>query len=358
MNDDRRSRLLGIKLRALIAEHRGVPTDELDVEPGAFPSGATLLLGDAAWVLVEGPADRSLGAAIAWALRQGATSLDLVAERDTGLLARRAAAFTLPIRVWFAEERTLLAAVPEPLASPPIAAEHHVALSSLIESGGATPNVEHGVVTGEVRGLEVCRVVDEPTLGRLTDEHGVPLATGAEAVQADGEGGVILEVGVGANDREAFQLLHGHLPKSDALADVVDSVRAHRRPGAAPHPLNRMAPERALRSAAIDEPATIGLASVEPAPPPVPRPSMKDTAPCVARGRTADGAERMVVFSSGVDVELAPYLADVNAMVAATGATPPPLVVVLAPRDLLPITERMIGLLDHPVSIVHPGSSE
>ncbi len=358
MNDDRRSQLLGIKLRALIAEHRGVATDDLAVEPVAFPSGAALLLGDAAWVLVEGPADRSLGAALAWALRQDASSLDLVADRDTGLLARRAAAFTLPIRVWFAEDRTLLAAVPEPLAPPPVAADHHVALSPLIEAGGATPNVEHGVVTGEVRGLEVCRVVDEPTLGRLTDEHGVPLASGAEPVRPDGEGGVILEVGVGANDREAFQLLHGHVPKREALADVVESVRAHRRPGAPPHPLNRMAPERAVRAAVIDDPATIGLVSAEPSPPPVPRPSMKDTAPCVARGRTPGGEERVIVFSSGVDVELAPYLADVNAMIAAAGDTPPPIVVALSRRDLLPITERMLGLLDPPVSIVHPGPSE
>ena len=50
--------------------------------------------------------------------------------------------------------------------------------------------VEHGVVTGEVRGLEVCRVVDDRTTGD----------------------GVRLEVGVGAHDREAFAIIHGDVP--------------------------------------------------------------------------------------------------------------------------------------------------
>ncbi|MEL6891547.1 MAG: hypothetical protein AAFP84_08130, partial [Actinomycetota bacterium] len=254
----------------------------------------------------------------------------------------------------------------------------HLALAGLIESGGATPNVEHGVVTGEVRGLEVCRVVSEPTLGRLTDEHGEPLSTGTEVVAPDGDDGVILEVGVGANDREAFQLLHGHVPKAEALADVVESVRMHRAPDAPAHPLNRMAPERALRAAAIDDPTTIGLSTLEPSPPPVPRPSMKDVAPCVSVGRNAAGEERTVVFSAGVDLELAPFIADVIAMgsvgqsaamgsvgqSAAMGSAgqptasgsvgqAPPVVVVLPERDRLPIVERLLGVLDHPVSIVH-----
>ena len=68
--------------------------------------------------------------------------------------------------------------------------------------------VEHGVVTGEVRGLEVCRVVDVD----------------------DGGGRVRLEVGVGPHDREAFAIIHGDVPTRAALAGVVAAVAAARRP--------------------------------------------------------------------------------------------------------------------------------
>jgi len=351
---DRRSRLLGVKLRALIGGHLGDPDALATVEPAPFPGGAALVVDRRAWVLVDGAADRTLGAALAWAIRNDADELDLVAEHHTGLLARRADAFELATRIWFAEERSLLATVAEPLpemAEPP---PTHLALTRLIEAAGAVPNVEHGVVTGEVRGLEVCRVVDQPTLGRLTDEHGTPLATGVGPVEADGEDGVILEVGVGANDREAFQLLHGHIPKVDALAEVVRSVGTHRAPGAPAHPLNRMAPERALRADAVDDPASLALDSLEPIAPPIPRPSMKDVAPCVAAGRSADG-DVTVVFSSGVDLELAPFVADVNVMRAHDLGSAPPVTVVLPERDQLPIAQSLLDLLGHPVSVVAPG---
>ncbi len=59
-----------------------------------------------------------------------------------------------------------------------------------------------------MRGLEVCRVVDDP-------------ATGA----------VRLEVGVGAHDREAFAIMHGDVPTVEALAGVVRAVAEHRRTG-------------------------------------------------------------------------------------------------------------------------------
>ena len=76
------------------------------------------------------------------------------------------------------------------------------------------PNVEHGVVTGEVRGLEVCRVVDDPHTGAVR-----------------------LEVGVGAHDREAFTIMHGDVPTVDALAGVV--ARRRRAPPARPRPSTR-----------------------------------------------------------------------------------------------------------------------
>lgn len=324
-------RLLAIKLRALVGDHVGAP---VDVAPLAFPQGSALVVDGAAWVLVDGAADRSLGRALAWASRVGAASLDVVAERDTGLLARRAAAFEFPIAVWHASDRVLLPAVAEPVPLPPSADPEHLALCSLIEEAGAEPAVEHGVVFGEVRGLEVCRVVSQPTVGHF-----------AESVDAvvDPVPGVRLEVGVGAADREAFSMLHGDVPTVDALADVVRSVRAHRSAGAPQHPLNRLARERFLRWEVSRDPSEFGLRALRPAEPPLPRPNLKDPVPCVAAGDRADGAPVTVVFSSGVDLDLMPFVADVAAM------TDDELMVALPTRDLLPVQHELAGMLRRPV---------
>ena len=131
-----------------------------------FPGGAALTVDGEAWVLLEEQPRRGLGGALAWASRQGAGSLHLVAEQGTGLLARRAAEFSLPTTVWHADGRTLLPAVPEPLpAVRPVDADE-AALLDLIVDGGADPVVEHGVLAGEVEGLEVCRVVTDPVTGQ------------------------------------------------------------------------------------------------------------------------------------------------------------------------------------------------
>jgi hypothetical protein len=192
--------------------------------------------------------------------------------------------------------------------------------------------VEHGVVTGEVYGLEVCRVVDD----RL-------------------DGHVRLEVGVGAHDREAFTLVHGDVPTVEALAGVVEAVAAHRG-ASADHPLQRLAPERLLRWRLEEEPGAVGLASLRPSEPPVPRPDIKLRAPCTAGGHRADGSPVSVVCSTGVDLDLIPYATDARRMgegspgveVGTTVET----MVVLPPRDLVPITAELAGLLDQAVALV------
>jgi len=336
---DRRSRLLGVKLRALVAAHLG--RGSLDVEPGSFPHGAALVVDDAAWVLVDGPAAGSLGGALAWAIRNGAASLDLVAEADTGLLARRARRLSFPVRVWFAEERTLLPAVPEPLAPPSPPSSEHLELVAVIREAGATPNVEHAVVFGEVRGLEVCRVVDQPTMGHIAE---LDVETAAFVASGAFEG-VQLEVGVGVNDREAFRLLHGDIPTPEALAVVVDAVAQHRSADAPQHPLNRLGQERYLRWELEQDPERIGLTSVVPAEPPLPRPNLKDAVPCVAAGMAPDGTGRTVVCSVGVDVDLVGFVADVQAM------SDDPVVVALRERDAVPITHELLAALSTPVDI-------
>ena len=333
---ERHARLLGIKLRALVAEHVG---RALDVDTSSFPHGAALVVDGAAWVLIEGDASRALGGALAWALRHDATSLDVVAEADTGLLARRAARLRFPVAVWFAEERTLLPAVPEPLAEPVPPTPEHLALTDMIVVAGATANVEHGVVFGEVYGLEVCRVVDEPTIGHIAELGDIDPSLFASI------DGVLLEVGVGANDREAFRLIHGDIPTVEALASVVESVAAHRSPDAAQHPLNRLGQERYLRWRLEQEPHLVGMVSVAPAQPPLPRPNLKDPIPCVASAVAADGRVHTIVCSVGVDVDLVGFVADVQSM------SDEPVIVALKERDLLPITLDLLGQLATAVEI-------
>ena len=339
---DRHSRLLGIKLAALVSDHLGDDADVDALRPEGFPRGAALMAGDAAWVLVDGPAARSLGPALAWAVRRDAASLNLVADVDTGLLARRARQLALPTSIWFAHDRTLLPAVAEELGVPREPSAEHLALTEVIAAGGAEPNVEHGVVFGEVFGLEVCRVVDEPTVGHIAELGEVDVTATVGSADLDG---VLLEVGVGANDREAFRLLHGDLPTVEALAAVVDAVTTHRSPSAPQHPLNRLGQERYLRWQLQQDPRLVGMEHVVPAAPPVPRPNLKDPIPCVAVGTDAAGVEHAIVCSVGVDVDLVGFVADVQTH------DDRPVTVVLRERDRVAITDDLLALLTRPVRI-------
>ena len=343
---ERRSRLLGVKLAGLVGDHLALDDEaRAGLRAGSFPRGAAVVVDAAAWVLVDGDARRVLGGALAWALRQGASSLAVIADSHTGLLARRAAMFDFPIDVWYPEGRALLPAVAEPLPSAPDPDATHLALVEVIERAGATPSIEHGVVTGEVRGLEVCRVVDQPTVGLFAELGDVgPLDALAEPPTRPS--GVQLEVGVGANDREAFQLLHGDIPTVEALATVVDSIVDVRSGDAPQHPLNRLAQERYLRWRLEQEPALVDAVAVAPAPSPIPRTSLSDVVPCVATAVDSAGAEHAIVCSVGVDLELVPFVADVQAAFEA------PVRIVVPSRDLVPITADLAALLHTPVELL------
>ena len=244
---------------------------------------------------------RGLGAALIWAARGGACSLSIVAEQGAGVVARRAAEFSLPVHVWAVDGRQLVPVVAAALDPPVAPRPEHLAFVDDIKAAGAVPVIEHGVVTGEVRGLEVCRVVDA----------GGP------------DGAVRLEVGVGAHDREAFAIMHGDVPTREALAGVVASVAEVRDVDSPAHPLNRLAPERFLRWRLGREPWLAGLTSVEPAPPPVPRRNLTARTPCSASGRRPDGSPVAVVCSVGIDLDLIPYAADARLAASAEGRREP-----------------------------------
>jgi hypothetical protein len=326
----RRARLLGLKLRALVRDHLA---DQSVGEAVGFAPGSALLRGGAAWILLDEQPTHRLGAALAWATRAGAEALHVITESGSGVLARRAAEMTTPINVWHADERTLLPAVPEPfMPEPPVPAEH-LALRELIAAGGADPIEEHGVLAGEVRGLEVCRVVDDPSREPR------------------------LEVGIGAHDRDAFAIMHGGVTTAESLARVVAVVEQQRRMDAPLHPFNRLARERLLRWQLVTEPSLIGAATLAPVAPPVPRLNVKDPVPCVAAGRDSSGAAIVVVCSTGVDLDLIPFAADAR-LAAESGSDAPGdvrLVVVTPARDRVKVTERLAGLLRRPCELATHG---
>jgi hypothetical protein len=312
---------LAVKLGALVRDHLGGG----EVQLGVLPGFAALTAKGAAWVLADERPERALGPALAWARQQQLTELHLLAEDGAGILARRAAALRAEITVWQIDGRELAAAMPSPFAESPPVPDELLPLRSLIIEGGAVPNVEHGVLVGEVAGLEVCRAVLDPFTGEAR-----------------------LEVGVGAHDREAFGLLHGSIPTVEALAAVASNVAEHRRRGADPHPLNRLGAERLLRHRLTESPALIDLAELQPAEPPVARENIKDPVPCVASGRRGDGADVIVVCSTGVDLDLIPFAADARNALAPTAE----LIVVVPERDRYPVTIDAARLLASPAALV------
>jgi hypothetical protein len=272
-------------LRALVREHLGLESD-LQGTPEVFPLGAAFLTDEDVWVLVDGDATRSLGATLAWASRFE-RPIQLLVERDSGIVARRAQFFSASLTVWHVDEKTLLPAVPEPHLPAAEPAVSHVALMPLIASSGADAVVEHGVVVGEVRGLEMCRVVNDSVTGEAR-----------------------LEVGMGVNDREAFAMVHGELPTEQALRNVIEAVQVHREIGAMVHPFNQFGAERLHRWRALQDPGSIGFKELRPADPPVKRTNLKDPIPCVSIGVTDKETSAVAIFVNGIDLDVVPFAVD------------------------------------------------
>jgi hypothetical protein len=281
---ERRSRLLSLKLSALVSQHRGVDASTLTAQSCGL--GSAVVSDDEVWILVEGDALRSLGPALAWSSKY-ARPLHLVVDNHAEVLARRASGFTLPVSVWQVEDTRLLPAVLQPHQQKVIAPTSHVEFISLIAQAGAEPLEEWGVVTGEVRGLEICRVVDDPQSGVAR-----------------------LEVGIGAHDRETFALVHQDRPLEESIASVVEVVGAHRVDGAPFHPYNHIAPERFARWKAMQEPSKLGFPSLVAVDPPEMRTNVKDSVPCIAIGVDDSGNTTAIAFVHGIDLDVVPFALD------------------------------------------------
>jgi hypothetical protein len=283
-------------------------------------------------VLVEDDPTTALGSALALARAQEVAVLHVLVEDEVaaGILARRAELFTVPPSIWLIRGRSVEPAVatPHPAEAPPPPVL--AAFAERLAAAGADPVYEHGVLRGEVHGLEVARVV---TGGAWGQEHDAPPH---------------LEVGVGRYDREAFIAMHPGVDPASALERVVADVRRHRRLDAEPHPLNRLAPERWLRARIVADPARVGVARLGPVAPPTPQADLRQSLVAPAVGVDADGRDVVVVCSTGVDLDLVPAAADVRLRERPDAR----LLLVLPARDALPVTRALAESLARPAEVV------
>ncbi|MGH9186172.1 MAG: hypothetical protein ACRD0U_10225, partial [Acidimicrobiales bacterium] len=229
-----------------------------------------------------------------------------------------------PPAVWRIDGRRLEPARPAPFPAPSTPAPEALASSSMLTDLGAEVVIEHGVVTGQILGLVIARVV------------------------LDDRGMARLEVGVGRHDREAFALIHGDQPNRDAVADVADAVRRVRHAGGPEHPLRHLAAGAWLRDVVVAKPDLAGAVTLDRIEGPAPRNSLKDVVPAAAAGQAADGQPLVVVCSVGVDVDLVPWAADARAGHDASAR----LVLVVPERDDHALTRALARTLREPAQVV------
>lgn len=342
LDADQRARLLVAKLAALVRAERG-----LECEPTATGSVVAAAADDTAFVLLEDGSPGGLGGALLWASRRGANALVLFVDSDAGRLARLAGYFdtpALPIQVRAVTGATSIDAEPEPapallegLVGVPAAegvgdtdgVEGIDEIVEMLRAEELEVVVEHGVLRGEVLGLEVARAVVWPA-------------------EVGGDDRVHLEAGVGRFDRDAVAAVHPDEDPADALARSTEAVRRHRYRGAPAHPLSLLARERWLRADLLADPSLVGATSLRPVGMTTEPAGMKDTHPAAAVGETADGAAVLVICSTGFDLALVPLAADTRALHDPTAR----LVIVVPERDLHAATAELVGLLAVPAELV------
>ena len=291
-----------------------------------LPFGAAVHHEGHLWVLLGEQASRSVGPAMVWASRQSAASLQLLVDDgpDAGIVARRASLFADPPAVWAVDGRVI---APASVAGPHVPIEPSAIArdaAAVLHDAGLEVVVEHGEIRGEIRGLEVARVV-------LTEG-----------------GGARVDVGVGRHDREAFAMVHGSVPTPEALASVISTVDRVRRPEAEPHPLRQLAPEGWLRWRLLVDPSLVGLSELRVAEAALVRESVKDSGATIAFGRDSQGNDVVVACSVGIDLDLVPSAADARFALNPTAQ----LLIVLPSRDLHPAAQQLAQQLAHPARFV------
>ncbi|MEY4130055.1 MAG: hypothetical protein RLZZ31_179 [Actinomycetota bacterium] len=323
IDTQQRSRLQSAKLRALLTQHL---ESEIPL-PISVGAGAGVIVetkeGASSWVLGEG--ERCLGPSVIWSQRHDVVSINVAIDDVdvAAVVARRASAFALPLRIWHIEGKTLVPATPALMAMETTMSAEAQTFLELLQANGLDVIVERGSLRGELRGLEIARVIDA-------------------------EDGARLEVGVGRHDREAFTMVHGNIPPAEALSRVVESVDAVRKVDAHAHPLRRLAPEGWMRWRLLREPELVDAEFLEPIASPMTVESVNDVAPSFALGRTSSGAPLIVACSVGVDPDVVPTAADARLCYDDSAQ----LVIVVPERDAHPVTLRLATALQQPAEVM------
>lgn len=320
MHTDQRRRLESVRLASALAS-RGVEPSRVTESTSAI--GPAVVADGSGWLVAVDHEHHALSVGLLWAHGAGVEELNLVVGSDRApTFARRARNFVPRVVVWTYRDNVLVETAPidhEPQRGVPAS---HERFASLIADCGVDVVREHGVLTGEVLGLEVCRVVDDP----------------------DATDGVRLEIGVGAHDRETFRLVHGAVATGEQLIDVARTVTAIRSDASAQHPLARLGIERLLRSRVVASPGIVGARALRVAEPPVRRENVKDPVPCVAVGESTNGSPLVVTCTAIADLDVVPFGADARDRLR----TDAELVIVAAPGNVTPSIRRLAGLLERP----------
>jgi hypothetical protein len=342
LSPQQRASLLQAKLRALIIEHWNVDANALVSHP--FPAGAAFVAATTGvgWVFIADtsvnadPADGHapgpslpagwLGGAVVWRARLGLATLNVLADRTDSASARRNDLLASPLSLFVVNGRATSPMVAEPFMTPSPPDAVTMLLADTITECGADAVVEHGVLRGEVLGLEVARVI--------VDDDGVPT----------------LEVGVGRHDRLAQSMMHGVGSGGDVavgLREAVAAVRAHRSPDRGLHPANQLSRERWLREIVCRTPSIVGARALAPISSTV-EPKLKLASPAVAVGTHGDGSSLAVGCTVGVDLDAALVLRDS----VPTGVDA---VLAIPTGDDVPAVRLVAGALREPVAVLTVG---
>lgn len=333
LEPERKAALVALRAAALTRDHFHVEIPVSDWS--TFGStGAAAACAGRIFVFPAASDSLSLGAALAWATAHNPTSLDLVfgPEEDRarlGVVARAAQPFAVEVHVFHMEASALVPVSPAPYDTSVPPSHEALLLGEILQDAGCEVIVENGQVIGEIRGLEVARVV-EPSFDAGAGTH------------------ARIEVGIGRFDREAFALLHAGLSAPEALAQVIAQVSEIRRANAEPHPLNRLGRERWLRSQLIRQPSLVGATNLRAVPSAVARGGLRENAVAVAVGSTTNGTELVVATSTGVNLEAVVDAADSRALHAPEAM----LYLVVPPKDDFAVTRRILNLLDQPGQVL------
>jgi hypothetical protein len=148
-----------------------------------------------------------------------------------------------------------------------------------------------------------------------------------------------IEVGVGEADRELHALVHSTMDSGTAIRRAVAMVAAERRRGSM-HPLARMARERWLRSALIDDPTLVGARNLVALPPLRARSTVLGNVPSAAIGELDDGRPLVIVCSTGIDLDVVPEATDYRRRDAPDAS----LIIVVPKRDRHATTVSLVEI--------------